>query len=225
MSGSIGLTPELVSYVRAANGPEHPVMARCREETALGFPRLVNMMISPEQATFLQFLVRVMNARDALEIGVFTGYSALAVAMAMRERHGGEARLVACDLNQAHMTRAASYFQAAEVDDVVEPRVGPAATSLDHLIDSGEEGGFDFAFIDADKTGYAGYFEQVLTLLRPGGVMAFDNMLWEGDVADPAKRDADTAALRKLADRAKDDPRVDVSMTNIGDGVLFCAKR
>lgn len=225
MSRSIGLTAEVEVYVRAANREEHPVLARCREETARELPDLKAMQISPEQGAVLQLLAAMTKARDAIEIGVFTGYSALAVALAMKARHGEEARLVACDISEEHMGRAVRYFEAADVADVIEPRVGHATASLEALIEAGEEGGFDLAFIDADKPGYLAYYERVLDLLRPGGVMAFDNVLWSGDVADPKKTDADTEALRAVAQKARADDRVDIAFTTIGDGLLICVKR
>ena len=225
MSSSLTLTPGVISYLQAANRPEHAVMERCRAETERDHAESVGMMISPEQGAFLSFLVRVLNARDAIELGVFTGYSSMAVALTMRERHGSDARLVACDVNAATMTRANEYFREAGVDDVVEPRVGDALASLEHLLDSGENNGFDFIFVDADKAGYPSYYEPVLALLRTGGLAVFDNMLWGGAVAEPSRTDADTVALRQLAETAKADERVDMALTSIGDGLLVCMKR
>ncbi len=225
MSRSIGLTPEIESYVRAANRDEHPVLKRCREETARDLGAQMNMQISPEQGAFLQLLASLTQARDALEIGVFTGYSAVATALRMKQRHGDEARLIACDISEDFMGRAAVYFEAAGVRDIIEPRVGPALASLDQLLEEGEADGFDLAFVDADKPGYVAYHDRVVALLRPGGVVAYDNVLWSGDVANPAKTDADTAGLRAIAEMAKADDRVDVAFTTIGDGLLLCAKR
>lgn len=224
MSRSYGLNADATAYVRAANREEPPALLRCREETAaLGGSAV--MQISPEQGAFLQMLVRMIGARDAIELGVFTGYSATAVALAMRDRHHGEARLIACDVSEEHMARAVLTFEAAGVADVVEPRIGPGLKSLDDLIAAGEAERFDFAFIDADKPGYSDYYDRLMTLLRPGGVMAFDNVLWSGAVFDPAKADPDTVALRAVAEKAKADDRVDVAFTTIGDGLLICQKR
>jgi len=225
MSRSIGLTPEIETYVRAANRDEHPALVRCREETASDMPDLQAMQISPEQGAVLQLLAVMTNARDALEIGVFTGYSAVATAITMRARHGDEARLVACDISETYMSRAMGYAEAAGVSAVIEPRVGPAVASLDALIDSDEADGFDLAFIDADKPGYGDYYDRVLQLLRPGGVMTFDNVLWSGSVADPGKTSDDTKALRAIAEKARADDRVDIAFTAIGDGLLICVKR
>ncbi len=224
MSRSIGLSPALEAYVRDANRAEHPALARCREETA-AMGEDAKMQISPEQGAFLQMIVHLVNARDAIEIGVFTGYSATAAALAMKERHGAEARLVACDISAEFMAKATGYFEEAGVSEIIEPRVGPASPSLDQLIDADEGGGFDYVFVDADKPGYLDYYDRVVTLLRPGGVVVFDNVLWSGDVADPDKSDDDTVALRDIARRAKADQRVDIAFTSIGDGLLLCTKR
>ncbi len=224
MSASIGLTPHLVEYVRNANRPEHPALTRCREETA-ALGEAARMQMAPEGAAVLQLLVRLINARDAIEVGVFTGYSAVATALAMRERHGDDARLVACELGEDYVRRAQGYAEAAGVLDTMEFRVGPAKDSLDNLLENDESGQFDFAFVDADKTGYGDYYERVIQLLRPGGVMVFDNVLWGGGVADLSKTDADTEALRSVAAKARDDARVDMAFTSLADGLLICVKR
>ncbi len=225
MSRSFLLSPVLEAYVRDANRPEHPALGRARRETAQDFADLARMQVSPELAAFLQFLVKLTGARDALEVGVFSGYSATAVALAMHERHQGDARLIACDISPEFMKHAATVFAAAGVADIVEPRVGPAAESLQNLLDSGEGEEFDFAFIDADKCGYGDYYESVLALLRPGGVMVFDNVLWDGHVADLSHTDRETESLRAVAIRARDDTRVESVFTAIGDGLLLCMKR
>ncbi|MGD2133758.1 MAG: class I SAM-dependent methyltransferase [Maricaulaceae bacterium] len=225
MSRSIVLTPAIEAYAEAANRTEHPVLARCREETVRDLPDQESMLIGPLQAAFMQLLAHLTDARDAIEVGVFTGYSAMATALAMQDRHGAEARLIACDHSEDYMARALTYFEAAALTDVIEPRIGPAAKSLDALIEAGEDGRFDLAFIDADKTGYDGYYEQCLKLLRPGGAMAFDNVLWDGDVADTSNKEADTEALRAIARKARVDERVDVAFTTVGDGLLVCVKR
>ncbi|MGF1463123.1 MAG: O-methyltransferase [Maricaulaceae bacterium] len=224
MSRSIGISEAVEAYVRMANAAETPVLRRCREETqALG--DAARMQISPEQGAFLAFLIDLIDARDAVEIGVFTGYSALCCAAAMKANHGPEARLIALDIDSAHMLTSQQYFKAAGLDDVIEMRVGPASESLADLERDGEVGGIDFIFVDADKTGYRDYFEKGLALLRPGGVIAFDNVLWSGDVADPLKTDPDTMALRDLAETVKADDRVDHVFTTIGDGLLMARKK
>jgi caffeoyl-CoA O-methyltransferase len=225
MSGSIGLNETLITYVQSANPPEHPVLVRCREETdAMG--DVSRMQISPEQGVFLQMCARLTRARIAVEIGVFTGYSALATALVMQEMHGNAARLIGCDISEDYTAPARRYWAEAGVADIVELRIGEARETLERLTD--EIGGtVDMAFIDADKTGYDDYYEACLALMRPGGLILFDNMLWNGDVADPAKvaSDADTAALRALAAKVRDDGRVHVAFTAIGDGLLMAMKR
>lgn len=224
MSRSLGLSPELVAYLASANRAEHAAQVRCRAETeALG--GVARMQISAEQGAFLQFLLCMLNARRVVEVGVFTGYSALTMALTLKAQHGGDARLLACDVSEEWTSRARSYWREAGVEDVIDLQVRPAIETLDARVAAGEAGTYDFAFIDADKSSYGAYYEACLTLLRPGGVMAFDNVLWSGAVADPAKTDADTIALRAVAEIAKADARVDCAITGIGDGVLLCLKR
>jgi len=222
MSSSLGLSPELVRYLASANPPEHPVLKRCREETA-ALP-MARMQISAEQGAFTAVLARAIRAKRAFEIGVFTGYSALATALTLKEMHPVGAHLLACDISEEWTTKARGYWRDANVDDVIELLLAPAAETLDRRIEAGEAGCYGMGFIDADKTGYNDYYERGLTLLRPGGVMLFDNMLWSGKVADPADTSADTTALRALAAKAKGDTRVHAAMLAIGDGVLMAVK-
>lgn len=225
MSGSIGLDDTLTAYVQAANPPEHPVLARCREETE-EMGGISRMQISPEQGAFLQMCARLTGARTAIEVGVFTGYSALATALVMQEMHGADARLIGCDNSQEYTAPARRYWAEAGVGDIVDLRIGEARETLETL--KGEIAGTaDMAFIDADKTGYDAYYEACLDLMRPGGLILFDNMLWNGDVADPQKVacDADTAALKALADKVRGDGRVHAAFTAIGDGLLMARKR
>ena len=224
MSSSLGLTPEIVRYLADVNPPEHPALKRCREETA----RMSNaqMQISAEQGAFMQSIARMIRAKRAFEVGVFTGYSSLATALALKEMHPvAGAHLLACDVSEDYTTKARDYWREAEVDDVIELKIAPATETLDQRIAAGQGGSYDIGFIDADKTGYDSYYERGLLLLRPGGVMLFDNVLWSGRVADPADTSADTTALRALAYKAKADSRVHASMNNIGDGVLICVKK
>lgn len=222
MSSSLGLTPELVAYLARANPPEHPALKRCREETAR-LPQ-AQMQISAEQGAFMQTLLRLMNARRTFEVGVFTGYSALATALTLKEMHGAAAHVLACDMSLEWTTKARDYWREANVDDAIELVIAPAMETLKARIAEGQGGAYDFGFIDADKTGYADYYEAGLELLRPGGALLFDNVLWSGRVVDPADTSADTTALRALAVKAKADPRVHAVMTNIGDGLLICVK-
>lgn len=223
MSSSVGLSPELVAYLSRANPPEHPALKRCREETS-ALP-MARMQISAEQGAFMQIVARMMNAKRAFEVGVFTGYSSLAVALTMKEMHGAAARLLACDINEEWTTKARGYWRDAEVDNLIELKIAPATETLDARIAAGEAGQYDLGFVDADKTGYDAYYERGLTLLRQGGLMLFDNVLWSGKVADPADTSPDTTALRALAAKARADSRVHAAMTSIGDGVLMVVKR
>ena len=224
MSSSIGLTPEIVAYLARVNPPEHPVLARCREETA-AMGGVSIMQISAEQGAFMQAITRMLAAKRAFEVGVFTGYSSLAVALAMKDMHATQAHLLACDISTEWTDKARSFWRAAGVDDVIELHVAPAGETLDARLAAGEEGRYDLGFIDADKTGYDAYYERGLALLRPGGVMLFDNMLWSGKVADESDRSPDTVALRTLARKVRADDRAHPAMLGIGDGVLMVVKR
>ncbi len=224
MSVSIGLSHELVGYLGAHNPPEHPILRRCRAETA-AMGDISGMQISAEQGALMQLLAKLVHARSAIEIGVFTGYSSLAVALAMQSMHGAAAKLYALDVSAEYTAKAKDYWTAAGVAGIVDLRLAPAAETLTHFIKEERGGSFDFAFIDADKTGYLNYYDRCLSLLRPGGIMLFDNMLWSGAVADPSDSDEDTVALRELAAFAKKDGRVDIALTAVGDGLLICRKR
>lgn len=224
MSKSMGVNEAVRAYLAAANRPEHPALVRCREETHTHCPQ-ARMQISPEQGAFLQLLARMIHARRAIEVGVFTGYSSTALALALQDMHGDDAHLLACDISKEWTDQARHYWGQAGVEHVIDLELGPAAETLRHKISQGLLGEYDFAFIDADKPGYESYYDLCLALLRVGGVMVFDNVLWGGDVADPAKNDADTLALRAIAEKAKADPRVDIALTSIGDGLLICLKR
>ncbi len=223
MSSSIGLPPHVVAYLRDVNPKEHPVLAQCRAETeALG--RAARMQVSAEQGALMQLLVRLLDVRRVVEIGVFTGYSSLAVALALKERHGGAAHLLACDVSEEWTAHARRYWAQAHVADIIDLQIRPALETLDARLAAGEAGTYDLAFIDADKTSYPAYFERCLALLRPGGLMLFDNVLWSGAVAEPADQEPDTVALRAVARQAQSDARVEAVMTSVGDGLLFCRK-
>lgn len=224
MSTSLGLTPELTAYLASVNPPEHLVLKKCREETAaLGGVSI--MQISAEQGAFMQTMARLIGAKRAFEVGVFTGYSSLAVALAMKATHGDAASLLACDISEEWTGRAREYWRDAGVDGIVDLHLAPAVETLDRRLNAQEAGHYDFGFIDADKTGYDSYYERGLRLLRPGGVMLFDNMLWSGAVADPTNQTPDTIALRALALKAQADSRVHAAMTSIGDGLMIVVKR
>ena len=223
MSTSFGLTPALIEYLAAANPPEHPVLARCHEETGK-LPAAI-MQISAEQGAFMALLARLMNVKRAFEIGVFTGYSSTAVALQMKEAHGAEAHLLACDVSEDYTRHARRYWKDAGVDDVCKLEIAPAVETLDAALQAGQGGSYDFGFIDADKTSYDAYYERALQLLRAGGLLLLDNMLWNGAVADPSDKTDDTVALRALAQKIKSDPRVHAALVAVGDGVMMCVKK
>jgi predicted O-methyltransferase YrrM len=213
------LLPQAVDdYLRTVVARESPLLQRLRAETAK-LP-LGGMQIGADQGVFLAFLARLIGARNAIEIGTFTGYSAIAVAGALAP--GG--RLVCCDVNEEWTAIARRYWAEAGLSDLIELHLRPAKETLAELERKHGAGSFDFAFIDADKTGYDAYYEACLGLLRPGGLIAIDNVLWSGTVADPAKVDADTEALRALNVKIRDDRRVDACLVSLGDGVMLARK-
>lgn len=223
MSRSVFAPPAVQAYVQQWGVRAHPVLERCQRETQAG--EHPSMQISPEQGAFMQAMALSTGARRALEVGVFTGYSAMAVALAMQSLHGADARLVACDISPDYVAKARGYWREAGVDGLIETRIGPAADSLRALLDEGQSATFDLMFIDADKTGYDAYYELGLQLLRPRGLMLIDNMLWGGAVADADTHDESTDALRALAQKIHADARVDATLATIGDGVSVVVKR
>lgn len=216
---SIQMTEALHAYVLAHSLREDATLHALREETSALPER--NMQISPEQGQFMQLLLRVMGARRCLEVGTFTGYSALAMAQVLPE----DGQVVTCDCSEEWTRIAARYWQQAGMQTRIELRLARAADSLEALLSEGQAGGFDFAFIDADKSGYEGYYEQCLQLLRVGGLLAVDNTLWDGRVVDPASADAATNAIRAFNEKLYADARVDISMVPIGDGLSLARKR
>ena len=178
------------------------------------------MIVGPLEGAFLKMAVQLVGARRVLEVGMFTGYSALVVAAALPK----DGRVITCDIDEKATSIAKRYWAEAGVAPKIDLRLGPAVATLDQLIKAGEAGRFDFAFIDADKKEYADYFERVLTLLRPGGVAAIDNVLWSGKVADPSVTDPDTTAIRAFNKRLASDSRVNVSLVPIGDGLTLARK-
>ena len=200
-------------------------LRECAEGLALREKTLsiedANMQISPEQGQFMALLVELMGARRALEVGTFTGYSALMVARALP----ADGILVACDLSAEWTDVGRPFWKAAGVEHKIDLRLGPAVQTLDTLLAAGEGESYDFAFIDADKVNYTEYYERCLSLLRPGGLVLVDNVLWSGSVADPSADDPDTKAIRALNRRIRNDERVSVSMLPIGDGLTVARKR
>jgi len=211
----LAITPELGVYLDRVAYREHPVLTRLRTETAL-MPE-ASMQIGPEQGALLALLVRLVDARRIVEIGTFTGYSSTAMALALP----ADGRVVCLDVSAEWTDRARAAWEEAGVADRVELRLGPAVESLASL----EDGAFDLAFIDADKPNYDNYYERALKLVRRGGLIIFDNMLWSGKVADPGVQDADTVALRALNEKLHHDERVFVSLLPIRDGVSLAVKQ
>jgi caffeoyl-CoA O-methyltransferase len=224
MSTSFALAPALVGYLENANPPLHPVLARCRAETA-ALGGVARMQVSAEQGALMQLFARLMNARRVVEVGVFTGYSALAVGLVLHEMHGDQTHMLACDVSEEWTAKARGFWREAGIDGVIDLQIAPAVETLAVRTAAGEAGTYDLAFIDADKTSYDAYYEACLTLLRPGGLMLFDNVLWGGSVADPANTSPDTVALRAIGQKAKADPRVHAAMASVGDGLLLCIKK
>ena len=218
-STHLKITDTLAEYIRAFSLREPEALTRLREETA-ALPR-GSMQITPEQGQFFSLLIQMLNAKDTLEIGVFTGYSSIAVALALPS----DGRLIACDVSDEYTQIAQRYWREAGVTNKIELRLAPALQTLDTLIAEGGEGSFDFVFIDADKQNYDAYYERSLVLLRSGGVLAIDNVLWKGQVADPQVTDADTEAIRHLNTKVASDSRVIASMLPIGDGLTLALKR
>lgn len=216
---TLQLTDTLYRYVLDHSLREHPAQAALREVTR-NHPH-AGMQISPEQGQFMALLVRLLGARRTIEVGVFTGYSALCVALALPE----DGRVLACDVSDEYTRIGKPYWAQAGVAHKIDLRLAPALQTLDERLAAGETAQYDFAFIDADKSGYDAYYERCLSLLRPGGLIVFDNTLWSGAVASETGNDADTAALRALNDKLHRDERIDLSLLPLGDGVTLARKR
>ncbi len=216
---TLPLDDQLYSYLQGVSLREPPAFRRCRTETA-ELP-MARMQIAPEQGQFLHLQARLIGAKRAIEIGSFTGYSGLWIASALPP--GG--CLIACDINEEWTSRARHYWESAGVMDRIELCVAPAMQTLHKLVENEEQDSYDFVFIDADKESYESYYERALTLVRPGGLIAIDNVLWDGKVADQAVDDPDTRAIRVLNEKLHEDQRIDLSMVPVGDGVTLCRKR
>ena len=216
---SIQLDDALYTYLLSVSLREPEVLRQLREETA-NHP-YGGMQISPEQGQFMGLLVELIGAQRVLEIGVFTGYSSTCMALALPP--GGQ--LMALDLSAEYTGMARRYWQLAGVADKIELRLGPALASLDRLIEDGASGSFDLVFIDADKGNYDAYYERSLRLLRPGGLLLIDNVLWGGKVADPTVEDDDTQAIRALNRKIHTDERVTAVLLPVADGLTLSRKR
>jgi caffeoyl-CoA O-methyltransferase len=210
---------DVQAYIQSTGLREHPVLRWLRDETAR-HPRAM-MQIEPEEGALLQQLVRFGRVRRIVEIGVFTGYSSTAMALALPE----DGQLVACDVSDEYTRLAREAWQRAGVAHKVELHLAPAQETLDALLSNGQEGTVDLVFIDADKPGYDAYYERALRLLRPGGLIAIDNVLWDGKVFDPGVQDPDTVALRSLNDKLLVDERIELAMVPIADGLTLALKR
>jgi predicted O-methyltransferase YrrM len=212
------LDDRLYRYLVASQPTEHPALVALREETA-GLPN-AEMQIAPEQGNLFTVLLKLIGAKRTLEIGVFTGYSALVAALAIPE----DGRIVACDVSEEYTAIARKHWQRAGVAPKIDLRLAPASETLASLQEH-REGGFDFAFIDADKVGYDAYYEACLKLVRPGGLIVIDNTLWDGKVADPSVNDPDTVAIRALNAKIAADGRIDATLLPSSDGVTLCRVR
>ena len=216
---TLQLDENLYGYLLAVSSREAPILKQLRDET----DKLAeaSMQISPDQGQFMALLLELLGARRVLEIGTFTGYSALVMAMALPD----DGKIVCCDKSEEWTSKARRYWKEAGVDNKIDLRLGDALDTLDSLIEAGNENAFDFAFIDADKVNYQNYFERCLALLRRGGLIAVDNVLWGGSVINPEKQDDDTLAIRAFNNQLKDDSRVDISLVPIGDGLTLARKK
>ncbi len=213
------LNDRLVAYLRSVSLREPRILTELRQETSRH--PMSSMQISPEQGQFMALLVQLMGARKTLEIGVFTGYSAMVVALALPP----DGQVVACDVSEEFTTIARRYWEKAGVSNKIDLRLAPALETLDQMLANGQANTFDFAFIDADKSNYDNYYERALQLIRPGGLIAIDNVLWSGAVADPQIQDTRTNAIRALNQKLHEDERVALSLIPIADGLTLALKR
>ncbi|WP_425516587.1 class I SAM-dependent methyltransferase [Rickettsiella endosymbiont of Dermanyssus gallinae] len=218
-SKTLNLTPSLYDYMLSVSLREPAILKSLREETAKLSSSV--MQISPEQGQFMALLIGLMGAKKTLEIGVYTGYSSLAVALALPEN----GQIIACDLSTETSAIAKRFWVKAGVEQKIDLKLAPALQTLDQLIEQGASNTFDFAFIDADKCNYANYYERSLTLVRPGGLILIDNVLWSGRVADPKDHDKQTEAIRQLNTMIYHDQRVNMSLLPLGDGITLIQKR
>jgi len=216
---TLGLPDPLHDYILDNSLKELPILAELRQETQRH--KQARMQISPDQGQLISLLIRLMSARRVLEIGVFTGYSSLTIALALPI----DGVLVACDISEEYTAIAKRYWQQAGVQDKIDLRIAPALQTLDSLLESGQAETFDFAFVDADKANYSNYYDRALKLLRPGGLMAIDNVLWSGRVADPQSTDKIVQTMRVFNQKVAQDDRVQVSLLPLGDGITLALKK
>jgi predicted O-methyltransferase YrrM len=215
---TLGLEQSLYDYLLSISLREPTILTQLRQETAQ-MPRSI-MQISPEQGQFMALLIKLIGAKKTLEVGVFTGYSSLVVALALP----ADGKIVACDVSEEYTSVARRYWQEAGVADKIDLHIAPALETLDKLLTAGEAGTFDFAFIDADKGNYENYYERSLELIRPGGLIAIDNVLWSGKVADTEIQDNQTNKIRALNRKLHQDSRITLSLVPIADGLTLAMK-
>jgi predicted O-methyltransferase YrrM len=215
---TLGLEQSIYDYLLSVSLREPTILTQLRQETAQ-MPRSI-MQISPEQGQFMALLIKLIGAKKTLEIGVFTGYSSLVVALALP----ADGKIVACDVSEEYTSIARHYWQQAGVADKIDLHIAPALETLDQLLTAGEAGSFDFAFIDADKGNYDNYYERSLELIRPGGLIAIDNVLWSGKVADIEVQDNQTNKIRDLNRKLHQDSRITLSLVPIADGLTLAMK-
>lgn len=216
---TMGLDEQLYNYFLSVSLREADILRQLREETA-HLPNAI-MQIAPEQGQFMALLIKLLGAKKTLEVGVFTGYSSLCVALALPK----DGKIVACDVSEEYTTMARRYWQAAGVADKIDLYIAPALDTLDQLLVEGQAETFDFAFIDADKGNYDLYYERSLQLIRTGGLIAIDNVLWSGRVADTQTKESSTKKLRALNEKLHKDQRITLSMIPIADGLTLALKR
>ena len=216
---TIGLDDRLYNYLLSVSLREPEILRQLRQETN-NHPQAI-MQISPEQSQFMALLVQLVGAKKTLEVGVFTGYSSLSVALALPP----DGKIIACDVSEEYTAIARRYWQKAGVADKIDLRIAPALETLDRLLADGQAQTFDFAFIDADKVNYEGYYERSLQLVRPGGLIAIDNVLWGGKVADSQFQNSSTLAIRALNQKLHHDERIILSLVPIADGLTLALKR
>ena len=216
---TLNLTDELYQYLLKVSLHESELMAELRKETAT--LSMSVMQVSPEQGQFMALLAKLLGAKKVIEVGTFTGYSTLAIAQALP----ADGEVIACDVSEEWTSMARRYWEKAGMADRIDLRLAPALETLDGLLQEGRTGNFDMAFIDADKENYLNYYERCLELLRHGGLIMVDNVLWDGSVIDVSNQKTETVAIRKLNEHVYQDSRVDISMVPIGDGVMLARKR
>ncbi|BCA96465.1 SAM-dependent methyltransferase [Legionella antarctica] len=209
------LTPGLYEYMLDKSLREHPVLRGLRKETST--MELANMQVAPEQAQFMQFLLRLIRAKNVLELGTFTGYSALAMSLVLPD----DGQLITCDISEEWTKKAHPFWREAKQENKIKLRLGPALETLYALLNEGWEKKFDFIFIDADKTNYLNYYELALKLIKPQGLIVIDNVFWDGKVIDPHEAGGQTREIKKLNELIKNDQRVFVSMLPIADGLFL----